>query len=587
MKLDYIINYNGRLINTCTNKEIDPLQKGLEISKIERKYNVKIFKDIIKDNLFYKYDVELYGQTLKLIVYKGSYSNQINWSPVYNASIISNQLGIIEDGELDLEFWHEYFATSYGLYDYDEFNVSLFSLNENPMKIVRKLFPTHLEDNVFMFFEKYKTLKKINEKRINANIFNDIPLIKLNKNVGKALDSTKNQYYALQKEVIINNEVFFDITLIVGPVKNGVMDIQEKHRYFITEDYAYSPTDSDLRLLIDNRIYGNIYDKLMKRKYPSLMLDKYDGKYYYSYLLSKNFLPAFEILAKAGLSKLADLCLDNYHFKFDNFYKKDYKTTFGINKFNLYGKNDKEIFGFKLKFLKNLNPNCYMPKNESYNESFTNIINDVSRVVNTNPNILNQAYDRDIYEYILARYNSKTIKKELKYLKTIGSHNQSLYLDYLRLCNQTKKYSGGLCPTNLRHEHDVMTSYIGQLKEAKNNKIFEEKVSSYEYQELLYENDKYCILAPRKADDLVNESYQLSHCVRGYISSVSSGYTKIYFMRTIDKKAKSLVTLEVKNGCVKQARGKANRHLTQEEENFVSEWMNNKCLIDDYHPYRF
>ena len=34
------------------------------------------------------------------------------------------------------------------------------------LKIVRKLFPTHLEDNVFMFFEKYKTLKKINEKRI-------------------------------------------------------------------------------------------------------------------------------------------------------------------------------------------------------------------------------------------------------------------------------------------------------------------------------------------------------------------------------------------------------------------------------------
>lgn len=586
MRLEYLINKDGKIINTCTNREIDSEYITAEAKKIERKYGIKFLKNIIKDNLFYKYDVELYGKTIKLIVYKGAYENQMEWVPIYDASITFNKVGIVENGDLDLDFWHEYFATCYGNIPYDELNVTLFSLNENPMKIVRKLFTTHLEENVFIFFKKYRELKKISEKEYDTNVFNLAP-IKLNKNVGKALNSKTNKYYAFQKEVTLNNEVFFDVTVIVGPVTNGIMDIKEKHRFFITEDYAYSPTDSDLRIFVDNIIYGNVYDKLMKKKYPSLMLDKYNNtKYYYAYLLSKNFLPAFEILAKAGLDNLANLCLDNYYYKVKEF-KDNYETrTILDTKVNLYGKNDKDIFGFKLKMLKCLNSDCY-DFSRGHQEPFANIINKTSKIIEYIPSILTQINDKELFEFASYRYTSKTLSKEVAYLKSIGTHNQSLYSDYLRLCNNANKYSGGMYPKNLKHEHDVMVNYINQLKEAKNNKFFEEAVSSPEYKELLYSGTKYCILAPREANDLVNESYQLSHCVRGYISDVARKYTKIYFMRTLDKKAKPLVTLEVRNNSVKQARGKANRHLTTEEELFVQEWMDNKGLIDDYHPYRF
>lgn len=588
MNLEYIIDYNGKLIDTCTNKELSRETLPSEIKKLERKNNIRIFKNIIHDNLFYKYDIEQHEKTIKLIVYKGSYLNKINWLPIYSASITLNKIGIQEEGDLDLEFWHEYFATCYGLMNYNELNVSLFSLNKNPMKVVRTIFTTHLEDNVFLFFKKYRNSKKVNEKTYDTNIFNNIKPIKLNKNVGKTLDSNLNQYYAFQKEIIINNEVFFDVTLIVGPVHNGIMDIKEKHRFFITENYAYSPTNSDLRILIDNYIHGKIYDKLMKTQYPSLMLDKYKSKkYYYAYLLSKNFLPAFEILVKAEFNKLADLCLDNYYYKLNEF-NKNYKSKTNIDTFkiNLYGKNDKEIFGFKLKTLKNVHPDCY-ELHGSCKESFTQFITDVTKIVNNAPNILNQPIDSEMFEFILLRYTSKTLSKEITYLKNIGTYNQSLYADYLRLCSNANKYSGGLYPKNLKHEHDVMVTYTQELKETENNKVFEGVVSSVEYQTLLYTGEKYCILAPRQANDLVMESYQLSHCVRGYISDVARKYTKIYFMRLVDKKSKPLITLEVRDNKVKQARGKANRHLTQEEDNFVQEWMNNKGLSDNYHLYPF
>jgi hypothetical protein len=214
------------------------------------------------------------------------------------------------------------------------------------MEVIRSVFPFQMQINPFLFFKKYQSLRKIKNKRFDTAIF-DIPSVKINKNVGKVFDG-KYINYAIQREVELENEVFFDITVISGNVYDGIMDIEKKHRYFLTEDFAYSPDGGPIGVFTSKNIYGNVYDQKMKKKYPNLMLDTYVGKYYYQYFFAKEFIPCFEILAKAGYSELADMVLDDY-----------YAGNEIWRNINLFGKNDKEIFGFKLNKLKNIDRELY------------------------------------------------------------------------------------------------------------------------------------------------------------------------------------------------------------------------------------
>lgn len=572
MQLEFVVYKDDKFVNTYNGEEID-FDNGFAIKRFEKKNFVKLFDEVIDDNTFFKYDVKINDNTVILSVYEGTFNGKNKWKEVYNVFATFGVKGIIENGDCDLDFWHELFATDLGYGTYNEENVEKFSLVDSPMEVVRNVFSFNMQTNVFLFFKKYASLRKIKQKKFDTKIF-DIPQVKINRNVGKIFDG-KFINYAVQREVELDGEVFFDITVISGLVENGIMDIEKKHRYFLTEDYAYSPDNGPIGVFVSDNIYGNVYDQNMKKKYPGLMLDKYDGKYYYQYFFAKEFIPCFEILAKAGLSDYADLMLENY-----------YTQKINWDSVNIYGKNDKEIFGFKLSKLKNIDINICYSKYNWHTYEFPNFMRKVRFINERAPYLLDvKDIDESLFNFIERRLNVGVSMKDIEYIKSIGTGNATLYADYLSMCQDTGKYSGGLYPNNLRHEHDVMVTYVNQLKEAKNNKQFEEVVSMPDYLDNLYENDKYCILAPRTANDLVNESYQLSHCVRTYIKGVATGSTKIYFLREKEKKAKSLVTIEVRRGSICQARGKGNRKLTNEEEKFVSEWAQKKKLTQSYTYY--
>lgn len=573
MQLEFLLNDGKKCINTFNGDIID-INDLYAKPRFEKKNNITFFKRVIDDNLFYKYGVKAENDVVTLSVYEGKYEDKVVWKEVYTCKAEKNKKGIIESGDCNLDFWYEFFATDYGYSEYAEYNTCKFSLDKEPMEIVRKVFCANMQENVFLFFKKYSTLRKVKVKEFNKEIFN-IPPIKINRNVGKIFD--KNYiHYAIQREVELQGEVFFDVTVISGKVTNGIIDIEDKHRYFLTEGYIYSPDGGNLGIFMSENLYGNVYDNNMRKKHPELMLDKYNGKYFYQYFFSKEYIPCFEILAKAGFSEYADLMLDNYfgnkHFTWDSV--------------NLYGKNDKEIFGFKLNKLKNFDIDiCY--KNSSYGrQEFINFIRILRMINKKSPYLMDvEGIDENLFEFIKRRLASGISIKDIEYIKSLGTSSASFYGDYLAMGQEVGKLSGGLHPKNLKHEHDVMVTYINQLKEAKNNKQFEEAVSSPDYLNNLYEGEKYCILAPRTANDLVNESYRLSHCVKTYIKNVATYSTKIYFLREKDKKGKSLVTVEVRRDRICQVRGRANRRPTKEEDNFVVEWAKEKKLICDYSNY--
>lgn len=565
MSLEFIIKNNDIFINSLNGDIIE--WDCAYIEKFEKKNKIQFLETPI-DNDFYKFDVKQEKDTITLIIYKGYYDNKTIWNCIYTASIIQGKKGVIEKGDCNLDFWHEYFATNYGTKPYDEANINKFCFIDNHMDVVRKVFCTNMQNNIFLFMKKYNTLKKINYKTFNKEIFNIAP-IQINKNVGKIYND-KYINYAIQREIELEGEIFFDITVISGKVTNGTINIEKKHRYFMTEDYIYSPDNGPLDVFVSNNICGHIYDKKMKKKYPNLLLDKYKGKYYYQYFLSKEFIPAFEILAKAGLTKYADLVLDKY-----------YEEEKALNYINIYGKNDKEIFGFKLNKLKNIK---FDIKELGYQDSFSYFIMELQKINTKAPYLLDEKnITLPLFLFFVNNLQKKINKKDMDYVKKLNSYNIKIYIDYLNMCYLSNRYSGGLYPKKLLHEHDVMISYMNQLKEAKNNVIFERAVSNESYTKNIYEDDIYCILAPREANDLVNESYALSHCVRSYIENVALGRTKIYFLRKVEQKSKSLVTIEVMGEKIYQVKGRYNRDATLEENEFIKKWAKERNLTCEFY----
>ena len=87
MQLEYIIEKGDKLFNTYNGKEIDLYNVSVATRRLEAKHGIKFFNKNIVDNLFYKYSVEVIGDLVNLIVYEGSYDDQINWNISYIAKI--------------------------------------------------------------------------------------------------------------------------------------------------------------------------------------------------------------------------------------------------------------------------------------------------------------------------------------------------------------------------------------------------------------------------------------------------------------------------------------------------------------------
>ena len=147
--------------------------------------------------------------------------------------------------------------------------------------------------------------------------------------------------------------------------------------------------------------------------------------------------------------------------------------------------------------------------------------------------------------------------------------------DYLRMCDDQD-----IVPT-------LYSSYLTQTHDiaARNHKVFldqeQEKILAKRYEGFkpikVGKEKEYQILAPKNSDDIKKEGDALNHCVASYIKRVLDGETKIFFMRK--EPLESLITLEVKDGKICQARGMHNRRPTEEENAAIKEFAKKKELI--------
>ena len=150
------------------------------------------------------------------------------------------------------------------------------------------------------------------------------------------------------------------------------------------------------------------------------------------------------------------------------------------------------------------------------------------------------------------------------------------YLDYLRMCVQLGyplKDKKILFPKDLEKEHDRLVDLIEVIKNEANDRLIKERLK--ELNKNIYQNKKFIIYPAPSVDSLVNESRQQNNCVKTYCSRYALAETDIYFMRNIDAKDKSLVTVEVQDNEILQAKIKYNGDPTKEQLKFLDRWKNN------------
>lgn len=89
----------------------------------------------------------------------------------------------------------------------------------------------------------------------------------------------------------------------------------------------------------------------------------------------------------------------------------------------------------------------------------------------------------------------------------------------------------------------------------------------------------YLIRVPRNKDDMLDEATQQANCLASYINAYANDETDIYFMRSVDDPDKSLVTVEVRDGRIRQAYRACNRRPSDEELAWLNEWAGNLGVI--------
>lgn len=202
---------------------------------------------------------------------------------------------------------------------------------------------------------------------------------------------------------------------------------------------------------------------------------------------------------------------------------------------------------------------------------------------------------------IIARLDSNADKilsldkprKIFKYLRNQARKNGGAsardYVDYIGECEKLGydlKETAVLYPTDLATTHR-RTSALVMLE---NSALVEQAIKDkYEQLHIACEwsNDKYAIVMPKCADEIITEGATLNHCVGNYCERVANGESIILFLRKLEELDKPFYTVEIRPNMKKfdlvQCRGYRNSDPSKEiydsVDNFLEsykKWFNKR-----------
>jgi len=169
-------------------------------------------------------------------------------------------------------------------------------------------------------------------------------------------------------------------------------------------------------------------------------------------------------------------------------------------------------------------------------------------------------------------YTAKSLLLYIDYLKTYEAIDDMRYLlnelnDYCRMMkeisNKFDKY-----PRHFLTSHRIACRNYSRLKKEFEEEKFKSRINKA--YEITFKD--YQFIYPESTQDIKDEAAQQNNCVASYIDRVIDGECHILFLRKQDALDKSLVTIEVRNNKIVQAKRKFNNPVTDEDQKAIDAW---------------
>lgn len=196
--------------------------------------------------------------------------------------------------------------------------------------------------------------------------------------------------------------------------------------------------------------------------------------------------------------------------------------------------------------------------------------NDINRL------LFSMCGTESIYNILLNEYgyNAKSLLLYVDSLKTYEALTDVSYTihelyDYAKMMKTiSTKYNK--YPRNFLTTHQIACRNYDRLKMEFSEKLFKQRINrKYECT-----FGKFKFFYPDSTQEIKDEACQQNNCVASYIDRVINGECHILFLRLKDNPDKSLVTIEVRNNKIVQAKGRFNRDVTEEEQKVIDLWNN-------------
>lgn len=371
-----------------------------------------------------------------------------------------------------------------------------------------------------------------------------------------------NTYYYNHQMLIPYQINSIDIEEVYHITKGGLTNLLtndkalfEDYSKGLDEDFNYDlldifETQKDNHYLYTDNLHMLQETELYKYSFIWKLKDFFENSNFT--LSSLTYYPIwckeFEYLVKMRLYRLAATGADTIKFN------KNFKETFGIDKKYYAFMRDNDIGYSQFVALKLCPTTDIDLVNFIANDTY--VFSELSKYVKAN----------EVKRYL--------DNQKLDYCRIYE------YYDYIRCCEYMSlnmKDKHVLFPKELVKQHDKLTSEMIISKDPKVN----ERIQALSNMLMLnkYEDNQYVIFPADSIKSLIDESFQMSNCVRNYCLDVSHNRCQIYFMRYKDTMDKSLVTIEVRKGKIVQASTRFNNLPTEEMCEVLKKWENHLISI--------
>lgn len=180
-------------------------------------------------------------------------------------------------------------------------------------------------------------------------------------------------------------------------------------------------------------------------------------------------------------------------------------------------------------------------------------------------------------------YTTKSLLNYIDYLVTyeaINASNPSKILGEIAdNCNMLSQMSDKYdkYPRHFLTSHRITSRTYERWEKEFNEELFAKRVNTK--METVIGNYKF--IYPKSTKDIKDEAVQQSNCVASYIDRVINGQCDIILMRKKNDIENSLVTVEIRNGKVVQARQRFNESVNESEQKALDKYNEFLAKLND------